>query len=387
MSKIFKFSVSTLILVTFSSVVVAIVLGTYGVQQYRLGIKRQTDEITFNKYISLGRGNLREINYKDANLNFMLALSYANTASEAQQATQFLGQTDFKYAQSTGLIPSKKLLSVLMYSMKLENDSHDTNGRGLIEYSIGLVDERIGLNESKGGSEKLATMNLTESQNYMKRAELDGHRIASSLNRVAYELGTLQEEGLISKSKQLWKDGAYSQAIKNLKRAVRIKTNAQLAQVAKSLIISYNYKLTSLIQEQALQQQQQEFANERSDMKRFDGIGNVDIAVADVVLEQSTDLHTAGSGMTFIKLWVGVINNGAGSEDVNPLYFTLSTLGGQTASIDDDTFDLSNYLDATTIDTGQQVGGWLIFYIPQETQYTLNYQDMSGNTDQKLIIT
>lgn len=385
MNKPFKMSWSTLITLSFSASIMIVVLGYYFIQLHEEAIKKQVRENRFNRYISLGRTYLSHDKYTLANNDFILATSLAASADETKQASQLLGNAELKFAFSNPQL-SIKVNDAFLNAMKIETKSHNINGRGLIEYSIGLLDEKSGLNYEKENVWNSAISLLKNSEFYMNKANVDGFNNRPEMLRVDYELGTIQLKSMIKKAEQQWKDGHNDQAIQTLQNAITKRGKKADIQTANLLLKNYESKLATIQQQQAQQAQQQQIADEKANMNKYDGGGNAEIAVSTVVLEQSTDSHTAGSGMTFIKLWIGVMNNGTSSEDVNPLYFTLSTPDGQTAPVYEDTYGLSNYLDVTTIDSGQQVDGWLIFYLPQETQYTLNYQDDVGNTDHKTII-
>lgn len=117
----------------------------------------------------------------------------------------------------------------------------------------------------------------------------------------------------------------------------------------------------------------------KANMKHFTE-GPVGIAVSQVELRHAVGQHVATGKGTFILVDAGVLNRSLDSEHANPNNFTLSTPDGYTAPPDTETYGLTNYLDATNLNKGQQSGGWLVFYLPKSATYTLNYRSFGAKT-------
>lgn len=172
----------------------------------------------------------------------------------------------------------------------------------------------------------------------------------------------------IAKAKKLWMDGKEDQAIATIQETINIKGDKDKIDSASQLLAQYK----------------SQYAIDR--MRYFEGDGNVKIAVSKVELHSETDSHTAGNNATFVYVYVAVKNFGTDIAQANPMNFTLSGADGQTSSIDQDTFGLSNYLDATDIRKGQQASGWIVFYAKKGSQYTLNYQDFNNTAEKTIVI-
>lgn len=122
-------------------------------------------------------------------------------------------------------------------------------------------------------------------------------------------------------------------------------------------------------------------------MNTFTGDGDAKVAVAGVRLKHETGLHTATGRSTFVYVYVDVRNYGNDTVAINPNDFSLATVDGDTVPYDADTFDTGKPFPAVELSPGQQSGGWLVFYLPKDSRYTLTRRDMaSGTTVEKTVI-
>lgn len=363
--------------------IVGIATISFLIQKNETVQKEKQIEKNYDLHLLLGRLFSMKNNIELSNKNIILATSFANSKIKINNALQTLAESDLKYVRFNvrNTFPLK-ITNVISDALVFENRYHYKRGVGLIEYSMGLVEENQGLLDWKLSKQSLSILSLEDSINYFKKADRNGTQASIELFRLENEI----DQEMIKYATQLWDNGEYNKSIGILQNEINIGGSQSNIRFAHSLLNNYKSKLAVIQQNQAAIARQQELLNEKANMNKYDGLGNVQIAVGSVVLQQSTSLHSDGTGMTFIKLYVGVLDGGLSSIDVNPLNFTLTSSTGQTASVFQDTFNLTDYLNETTIDTNQQVDGWLMFYLPQDTQYTLNYQDFSGNTDQKTVI-
>jgi len=122
-----------------------------------------------------------------------------------------------------------------------------------------------------------------------------------------------------------------------------------------------------------------------AEMNTWDsGTGSVALAVTGAKMATTAGEYYARGNNRFVKVCAAVSNRGAEITHVNPNDFTLETPDGFTVSHDTSTYSLSNYFDAVNLRPGGQTSGWLIFYLPKEREYTLNYQGFSGTAQKRI---
>ncbi len=127
-------------------------------------------------------------------------------------------------------------------------------------------------------------------------------------------------------------------------------------------------------------------AKEREEMKYYSGDGSVQIAVGNITLKSSTELHTARGKSTFAHVFISAKNVGDDIVHVNPNDFTLSDQDGNTVSAASDTYGIANYFDAVDLRPNQQTSGWIIFYLSKDSRYTLNHQGFGSNTQKDVVL-
>lgn len=360
---------------------------TQEVYRHNQEVYKQAKEQKYNQYLSIGKKALSKNDYELAIKEFNFAIHQSLTIDELKQSSQLLGWTILKFAQSNeSKSVSPNINNEIQNVLNIFNNNGNTNEKGLVEYSIGLLDEKKGLEIVKQGNWSSAITQLSNARAYYYRAQSDGVNIENVKSKIDHELGTIQVKYYTKKAEKQWNNGNDEQAIQTLELAMGKNGDKSDLLNAQSLLNNYKSNLSAILREKALQEQQQKLASEKANMKKFEGNGNVEIAAGGVEIHQSTDLHTAGNGWTFIYVDAAVLNVGSDPIDANPLYFTLSAPDGQTASVDDDSYDLNSYFNDTNLQMNQQCNGWLIFYVPQASQYTLNYSDLNGNTAEKTVI-
>lgn len=300
------------------------------------------------------------------------------TALNSEYTANMLIKQSIKSEDTKHLPDAVKKLS---NALNLERQISNVKGIALVDHNLGLVREKIGLSDMKNLNSTGAVKEYEESHNDFENAIQYGAKDQLDSIRVGFELNNAKLSQDIVNAQRMWKDGKQSQAVQTLNAALEIHGDTSKLSNARALL--YTYK--GVQDEEQKQAEIQQISKEKTNMRRFEGDGNVAIAVGQVQLRQSTDTHSAGSGMTFVYLWVGVLDSGTDPIDANPLNFTLSTPNGQTQPVSSDTFGASNYLDSTTLNSNQQADGWIIFYMPKAPQYTLYYNDYQ-NSAEKVII-
>jgi hypothetical protein len=122
-----------------------------------------------------------------------------------------------------------------------------------------------------------------------------------------------------------------------------------------------------------------------ADMKTWDtGTGSVALGVTAAKITTSAGQYYTRGNYRFVEVCAAVSNRGTDITHVNPNDFTLETPDGFTVSHDTSTYSLSNYFDAVDLRAGGQTSGWLIFCLPKEREYTLNYQGFSGTAQKRI---
>lgn len=148
--------------------------------------------------------------------------------------------------------------------------------------------------------------------------------------------------------------------------------------------------VTPLSQQAAQQQQPQKTpeqikAEKKENMSKPEGDGPIGIGIGKVEKKKSTASRVANKGYTFLHVNVAAVNRGKEAVHVNPNDFTLSLLSGSTVTPSMETYGLSNYFDAINLMTGQISGGWMIFLVPDESEYVLNYQGWGGTAKKSIV--
>lgn len=136
---------------------------------------------------------------------------------------------------------------------------------------------------------------------------------------------------------------------------------------------------------QAEEQKRLERRQAKEQAKYYGGDGAVQIALGNVELHRSTELHTANGDSTYVYVYVSAKNDGDDTIHVNPNDFTLADSNGNTASHYSDTYSLSNYFDAVDLRPGQKTSGWLIFLMLKDDRYSLGYQGFGGSAEKAVI--
>lgn len=260
-----------------------------------------------------------------------------------------------------------KALNDLQQAKTVYGDLKDSANQNKVTGLIAQVEYKIAQQDEKQGKIDDAVSKLEDAQN-------DGLNVSVELKKLKSQQTNIAFDKLVASAKSAWSKGDQQGAIDSLNNAIGLNADSQKTQNAKQLLQQYQAQIA-----------QSQIQTERSQMKKWEGDGDAKIAVGNVELHNSTELHTAGDGMTFVYLYVGVLNVGTGSVQANPMNFTLSTPDGYTVSITDDMFNLNGYLDSTNLNPSQSAAGWIAFYTKKSSQYTLNYSDYL-NTASKTVI-
>ncbi|MHB1167004.1 MAG: DUF4352 domain-containing protein [Carboxydocellales bacterium] len=187
----------------------------------------------------------------------------------------------------------------------------------------------------------------------------------------------------LSEGKIELKAGSFSEAIIKFEEAIDNNPNLEEAKKLKQQAqVKYD------AQQKKIAAQEAALARKviKEKMKIYEGDGDVQIAVGDVKLKRSTEMHVATGNGTFVYVQTSVENNGNNIIHANPNDFSLSTPSGETVSHDSDTYSLDNYFDAVDLRPGNSTDGWLIFYTTKSDEYTLNYQGFGGTASKKIVV-
>ena len=192
----------------------------------------------------------------------------------------------------------------------------------------------------------------------------------------------------IEESKNFYKNKEYDSAYISLSRSLSLdNTNEE----AKKLAPIYKKASDDLARIRAKEQEAKALAEAKDQMKIYkQGSGSVGIAVAQVKTTTSFNTgfttYTRNGDSVFVWVDVWAENFGSRNEHVNPNDFTLSTPDGYTVNPNTETtYSMSNYFDATDLGANQYSGGWLIFYVPQSKEYTLNFSSFSSSVKKDII--
>lgn len=86
----------------------------------------------------------------------------------------------------------------------------------------------------------------------------------------------------------------------------------------------------------------------------------------------------------FLWVYVSVVNRGKTVVDVNPEYFYISTNDGSRIARSEAT-NSQAHLPAMTLKPGSTADGWVIFYVPVQRQYSLNYYLAKGEINKVIV--
>ena len=186
---------------------------------------------------------------------------------------------------------------------------------------------------------------------------------------------------LVGKAGRLYSRGSYADAISVLSEAEQLGSSE-----AARLVPRYRSAQERLQKQKARREILAETRRAKEQANYYEGEGSIQIAICAVQLRHSTDSRVAGRHSTFVLVGVAAKNVGDEIVHVNPNDFTLADQSGTTASHDTETYGLDNYFDAVDLRPGQSTKGWLMFYLPKDSRYTLGYQSIGGGSVEKDVI-
>jgi len=114
-------------------------------------------------------------------------------------------------------------------------------------------------------------------------------------------------------------------------------------------------------------------------MREFSGEGLVEILVGHVISEN------ADSGHYWLYVWSRVRNLSEITVHANPTYFTL-IFENRVYNPHINTYSLKEYFDAVDLYPITYTDGWLLFYVPKASSYTIVYDWFLGKPISKKIV-
>lgn len=126
-------------------------------------------------------------------------------------------------------------------------------------------------------------------------------------------------------------------------------------------------------------------------MKVYEGNGSIMIAIANNGIQKSRTIGyyyvNDPANYQYIKVPVFAKNVGFTTQHVNSLYFSIIDSSGRTYNVDTATYSLGNGFEATNLQPGTNIDGWLAFIVPKsEQELTLVYSDGFSGVIRKEII-
>lgn len=219
----------------------------------------------------------------------------------------------------------------------------------------------------------------------------DTKRYANAQTKIP-ECRKLFIDNQMENAKDSYANGDYRSAVINIGNVFLVdQNNAE----AKQLQVVYNdaldkkneadQKAAEAAAQKAREQQAAEEAQAAKDnMRNWEGYG-VKIAVTRALKQHSVGYHYANGDGTFVLLDIAALNDSSSMAHVNPNDFTLSDSSGYTVPPNIETYGLSNYFNAVDLNPSQQTSGYIVFYLKNDSSYTLNYSGFNGSANKHVV--
>jgi tetratricopeptide (TPR) repeat protein len=222
--------------------------------------------------------------------------------------------------------------------------------------------------------------------NFGKVIPTDVENYSNAQERLV-EIPALIANDCLAKAKELYTQKEYIKAFDELNNA--LKHNLDLSE-ASTLLPTYEKQKNAQEEQEKKAAAAQEKQAAIEAMKKYEsGTGPIAIAAEVKITETFNDGYTTyyskDKKSWYVRIHVSAANNGNRTEHVNPHHFTLITPGGYTINVDDNTYSLSNYFDATDLQPNTYTSGWLVFFAPKADYYRLQFESMTSKVSKKII--
>ncbi len=206
--------------------------------------------------------------------------------------------------------------------------------------------------------------------------------------KILVEAKNRYAEGLLNEAKSFYAKGDYKGAYGLLKLSSTTTTSQY--EPAMALLPQYEEKYNNAIKAEEEETKKKALAQAREQMKFYEkGIGPVSIAAetkTSKTVSSSYTTWTAAKDCQFVWVCVYAKNEGSKTTHVNPNYITLSTPSGHTVNPDSGpTYSRQNNFDAIDLPPGGNSAGWLIFHVPIEDKYILNYNSIDSVVTKQIV--
>lgn len=131
----------------------------------------------------------------------------------------------------------------------------------------------------------------------------------------------------------------------------------------------------------------------KAEMKKYEyNTGRIGIAVEQVKTSKSVN-HTFGKpiypddkNLQYIWVYLNVINSGTDVVHVTSDAFALSIPGGHGVNYDSKaTYSFRNRFEPITLNPEEHNRGWLIFALPESSEYILQFNGINSKVDKRII--
>lgn len=215
-----------------------------------------------------------------------------------------------------------------------------------------------------------------ESRKYLQAIELLSEVLPGDPNhKDAQAKLALARQGyagqLLDKGRKTMSAGYFDQAVELFDQA--LSYDPDLVEAKKLKLDAFTRKQMA-VQSQAAQDLQK--AKLQMGQYAF-GSGNIGLSVKKIKVTEVIPTnfgfsYTSKGDERFLWVYVSVINQGNSGVEVDPEKFYVTVSDGSRIAYSEAT-NSQEHLPSMTLIPGSTAGGWIIFYVPVEKQYILNY--------------
>ena len=192
---------------------------------------------------------------------------------------------------------------------------------------------------------------------------------------------------LLEQGRKTMMAGDFDQAVKLFNESLAY--NPDLVEARKLKLDAYTRKQAAL-QAKAALKAAQDLQQAKQQMGQYVfGADNIGFSVKKTKVTGTipTDLgfsYISRGNERFLWIYVSVVNRGKSVTEVNPEYFYISTDDGSRVARSEAT-NSQAHLPAMELKPGSTAEGWVIFYVPVQRHYVLNYYLTRGEINKVIV--
>ncbi len=195
---------------------------------------------------------------------------------------------------------------------------------------------------------------------------------------------------LLVEGKDKLRAGDFTSAVKLFNLALTYNSNLE---EGKALKQQAQAKIEAMLEKLAAKKAAAELAQAKKRIGQWEfGSGSIGIAVGQtkvsstVITTYGFDYDSRGSeDSQYLWLLISALNNGNSTVSVNPDDFTLVAIDGYRVTRNEATFS-QKYFKAKDLAAKNTNEGWIIFFVPKGSRYTLQYYGPSGSVNKVIVL-